>query len=296
MVSRINPLVSIIIPAYNAEETLLRAINSCLSQTYVKIEILVIDNHSNDMTAKIAHSIQDSRLKYFYSPIKGRSLARNIGLDEAVGEYIQFLDADDELLPTKVEKAVDFLKGNPEFKAHVCGVDFVKNDEVIGTVFPTMKEPEELLSHNVFQIQSVLFRKTTSNRFAEDMEYCEDWLFWVQELYQQKLYFEKQYVGSIVHIHDGNTMGQRDVMNEYQLFTLQKLKVMYPVNSRKLFMNEIKLLIIHYFTKEKEAITVDAIQKHSKWRYRLVSVVVSLPLIHYIMEKKVKELSNKNFY
>lgn len=296
MVSRINPLVSIIIPAYNADKTILRAVNSCLAQTYVNLEVIVIDNRSDDTTAEIVKRIQDSRVKYYYSLIKGRSLARNIGLDKAKGEYIQFLDADDELLPTKIEKAVGHLQSDLELKAHVCGVKFIKMEQVVTTNFPKLNYPKELLGHNIFQIQSVLFRKTTTNRFAEDMEYCEDWLFWVQELYDQKVYFESQYVGAIVHIHEGNTMGQTEVMNEYQLFTQQKIKKMYPINSSKLLLNEIKLLVIHYFTKEKEIITIETIQKHSKWRYKFLSVIVSLPFIHRSIEKRVTRLMDKNLY
>lgn len=91
--------ISIIIPAYNAEETLAATLQSCLHQTLEPLEIMVIDNGSEDATAKIAASFGD-RVQYFFSANnEGVSRARNIGAERASGEWLLFLDADDQLLP-----------------------------------------------------------------------------------------------------------------------------------------------------------------------------------------------------
>jgi glycosyltransferase involved in cell wall biosynthesis len=97
-----KPSISIIIPAYNAEETLAATLESCLHQTFQPQEIMVIDNGSHDATAKIAASF-GSQIQYFFTKNEGVSRARNIGAERAVGEWLLFLDADDQLLPHTLE-------------------------------------------------------------------------------------------------------------------------------------------------------------------------------------------------
>ena len=94
--------ISIIIPAYNAEETLLATLQSCLHQTLEPREIIVIDNGSHDATAKIAASF-GSKIQYLFMNNEGVSRARNIGAERATGEWLLFLDADDQLLPHALE-------------------------------------------------------------------------------------------------------------------------------------------------------------------------------------------------
>ncbi|PJA94745.1 hypothetical protein CO130_02855, partial [Candidatus Jorgensenbacteria bacterium CG_4_9_14_3_um_filter_38_10] len=89
-----NPLVSIIIPAYNAEKYIQRALESALAQTYKDIEIIVIDDGSTDKTAEIIKTYQDPRIIYFFQKNQGQGPARNNGIKKSQGEYITFLDAD----------------------------------------------------------------------------------------------------------------------------------------------------------------------------------------------------------
>lgn len=95
--------ISIIIPAYNAEETLAATLKSSLHQTLQACEIIVVDNGSHDRTAAIAASFGE-QIEYIFSPNnEGVSRARNIGAERAVGEWLLFLDADDQLLPHSLE-------------------------------------------------------------------------------------------------------------------------------------------------------------------------------------------------
>jgi glycosyltransferase involved in cell wall biosynthesis len=104
-----QPLVSIIIPCYNAERWLSHAILSCLEQTYRPIEIIVIDDGSTDGSLDIIKSY-DKALTWETGPNRGGNAARNRGFALSKGEYIQFLDADDYLLPEKIERQVRFLE------------------------------------------------------------------------------------------------------------------------------------------------------------------------------------------
>lgn len=102
-------LVSVIIPCFNAEKWLAEAIDSCLEQTYSNIEIIVIDDGSTDNCLEIIKSYGDKIIWQSF-PHKGGNYARNKGFDLSKGDYIQYLDADDYILPEKIEKQVRFLE------------------------------------------------------------------------------------------------------------------------------------------------------------------------------------------
>jgi glycosyltransferase involved in cell wall biosynthesis len=108
-----SQLVSVIIPTYNRAHYIKECIISVLEQTYVNLEVLVIDDGSTDNTENIVNSIQDSRLRYIRQENKGRSHARNLALSMAHGKYITFLDSDDLYLPEKIELQVNYLKMHP---------------------------------------------------------------------------------------------------------------------------------------------------------------------------------------
>lgn len=114
----ISPLVSIIIPCYNAERWIADAINSCLAQTYRPIEIIVVDDGSTDGSLKIIQSYGD-RIQYITGPNRGGSSARNRGFTLSKGKHVMFLDADDELLPDTIKALVQNLQSKNKTLA-VC--------------------------------------------------------------------------------------------------------------------------------------------------------------------------------
>lgn len=111
-----NPLVSIIIPCYNASDTIVQTIESVISQTYQNWELFIIDDCSTDNSAEIIarYVERDNRIKYFKTeqPSGSPSLPRNIGIDNSEGKYIAFLDSDDVWLPDKLEKQMAFMIAN----------------------------------------------------------------------------------------------------------------------------------------------------------------------------------------
>ncbi|HEY4877001.1 MAG TPA: glycosyltransferase, partial [Puia sp.] len=110
-----SPLVSIVIPTYNREKFIGSAIRSVLEQTYKNLEVIIVDDGSQDRTKEIVHSFQDERVIYFYQTNKGRSVARNFALKHAKGSYVTFLDSDDLYYKDKIEKQVRFLEKNKKF-------------------------------------------------------------------------------------------------------------------------------------------------------------------------------------
>jgi Glycosyltransferases involved in cell wall biogenesis len=109
-----SPLVSIIIPAYNAEQWIEEAVNSCLNQSYKNIEVIVVNDGSTDGTLSVVQQISDSRLKVFSQMNMGACVARNRGFDESQGEYVNFFDADDTMYPDAIEKQIKHILGLPK--------------------------------------------------------------------------------------------------------------------------------------------------------------------------------------
>lgn len=112
-------MVSVIIPTYNRENYVMRAVESVLNQTYHDVEVVLIDDGSTDNTAQKIQEIgrNDHRLKYFFQENKGVAAARNLGMQKSNGEYISFLDSDDVLEPDKIEEQLQELLKN---QADVC--------------------------------------------------------------------------------------------------------------------------------------------------------------------------------
>lgn len=106
-------MVSVIIPTFNREKTISRAIQSILNQTYNNIEIIVVDDKSTDNTEEIVKNFNEEKIYYIkHSNNQGACAARNTGIKNAKGEYIAFLDSDDLWKPDKLEKQLYFLKEN----------------------------------------------------------------------------------------------------------------------------------------------------------------------------------------
>lgn len=125
-------LVSVVIPAFNAQDWVCDSIRSVLNQTWKDLEIIVVDDGSKDETISKAESISDSRVRVFRQENKGAAAARNRGLTQASGHFIQFLDADDWLSPDKIEKQIAALKAAPRGSVASCGWGkFVENPRTI---------------------------------------------------------------------------------------------------------------------------------------------------------------------
>lgn len=104
-----KPLISIIVPVYNIMDCLERCVDSCLQQTYQRLEILLVDDGSTDGTGDLCDRLKekDSRIRVFHKENGGSSSARNLGIREAKGEYLGFVDSDDYIAPTMYEELMN---------------------------------------------------------------------------------------------------------------------------------------------------------------------------------------------
>ena len=102
-------MVSIVIPTFNREKTIVRAVNSVLRQTYCDIEVIVVDDGSQDKTRMLLDEIQDPRIRYIYQRNSGACAARNKGIKLAQGDYIAFQDSDDIWHEDKLEQQMKIM-------------------------------------------------------------------------------------------------------------------------------------------------------------------------------------------
>lgn len=115
--------VSVIIPVFNSQRTIRETINSVLNQTHSDLEIIVIDDGSQDSTAEIVSAIDDPRIRLFSYPNAGQAESRNRGIAKASGNYIAFLDADDLWTPDKLEAQLKALAMYPKAAVAYSWVD-----------------------------------------------------------------------------------------------------------------------------------------------------------------------------
>jgi len=109
-----NPTVSVVIPTYNRAHLLGRAIQSVLNQTYQDFELIVVDDGSSDNTEEVVTNFADPRINYLrHEQNRGAATARNTAIKTARGEYIAFLDSDDEWLPEKLDKQMKVFRNVP---------------------------------------------------------------------------------------------------------------------------------------------------------------------------------------
>jgi glycosyltransferase involved in cell wall biosynthesis len=120
------PAVSIILPTYNRADSVTRAVDSVLRQTFKDWELLVIDDGSTDGTAAVIEKIGDDRVVLIRQANRGVSSARNAGLGKSRGEYIAFLDSDDEWLPQNLELKIRYLRDHPG--EHVVAAEFIADN------------------------------------------------------------------------------------------------------------------------------------------------------------------------
>ena len=140
--------VSVIIPTYNRANLITKSINSVLSQTYKNIELLIIDDNSVDETETIVKNINDSRIKYIkLKENKGAAYARNVGIKESSGEYISFLDSDDEYHNNKLEIQLNNLLNNKS-DLDFCQMRINYNQRNKG-IIPELRKEKNFLKNGI---------------------------------------------------------------------------------------------------------------------------------------------------
>ena len=181
-----TPKVSVIIPTFNRSKTVMRAVKSVLNQSYQNIEIIVIDDGSTDDTATILGLLND-KVQVHYQKNLGAGAARNAGIKYAQGEFIAFLDSDDEWYSDKLEIQMKRFSKEPDIDLISTGTIFVDQSGKIHRIQSVERSGylfEKLLYTNEISTSSVVVkRKCLINNnlfFRTDLPCREDWDLWIR--------------------------------------------------------------------------------------------------------------------
>jgi len=185
-------MISIIIPAYNAEKYITETIDSVLFQTYKDWELIIVDDGSTDDTAKIVKVFcdKDNRIQYFYKENSGVSDTRNYGMEKAKGDYIVFLDSDDVWLNIFLEETLSILKENKNIGVVNTNVQFIDYKSNKTSIFYSGVTSSDINKLIFFELQNrttgpsgtVLRTKLAKkiNGFNKDLSNVADKMFYIQ--------------------------------------------------------------------------------------------------------------------
>ena len=185
-------MISVIMPAYNAEKTIRQAIDSVLSQTYRDLELIVINDCAKDATKEIIeeYMAQDDRVRMIDNKVNsGVSVSRNKGIADAKGEYIAFLDSDDMWREDKLEKQLKVMKDNNAVLSYTASA-FIDQD---GNPYNYVMEAEEkttldtLLRKNLISCSSAMVKTDVMKKIRMPGDKMhEDYYVWIKILKKYK--------------------------------------------------------------------------------------------------------------
>ena len=287
----VNPLISVIIPAFNHEEFIGEALDSVLDQTYRNLEVIVVDDGSTDNTKEVLKRYEEE-IKYIYQQNRGVSSARNRGIAISRGEFIAFLDADDIWLPEKLEVQLNLMEGEGSIGLVGCGrygMDYSGNtmEGLLGKNYSNHVEfLNQLLIGNIFRggstgafVKKECFEKV--GLFDESMRFGEDWDMWIRiaKLYKVR-FVDKPMVK--VRQHD-SPKGYRNLktMESNIRRLIKKNEDLYPWSiKRKAYSRMYTDMAMHCLNEKKKL----------KAAFFLISAICSYPLRINRGDRKIKLL------
>jgi glycosyltransferase involved in cell wall biosynthesis len=222
--------VSVVMPCFNSARSVAASVESALGQTIRDLELIVVDNGSSDETVAIVKKIADSRIRVLDQSIRGVSAARNMGIDEARGEFIAFLDSDDTWDAECLEKLYAALVSRPDAVLTYCGWQNVGLRGGRGEPFipPDYERPDKiqtLLGGCRWPIHAALTRTIAirdAGRFDDRFAYAEDFGLWLRVAAFSRIVRVPE-VLAYYHHHDGLRATTGDpVRAAYQLRAAQR--------------------------------------------------------------------------
>ena len=182
------PLISVIVPVYNGEKTIQKTIESVSNQSFQDLEILVINDGSQDSTLKILEQIPEPRLQVFSYPNAGVAASRNRGISRATGEFIALLDADDLWTADKLESQFKALQNNPNAAVAYSWSDFIdEQDQFLhpgSHVTVNGDAYAKILVNNFLENGSNPLIRTQAlievGKFEESLPPADEWDIWIR--------------------------------------------------------------------------------------------------------------------
>lgn len=265
-----NPLISIIIPAYNVEQYLTACLSSIEQQTYQNFEVILIDDGSIDSTGAMCDTVatKDDRFKVIHQKNQGVSVARNKGIEKARGEYIAFIDSDDKITPEYLSSFS--LKNDIEIQGHVIYESNIQRS-VIYSKRKVQKDVAKVFCLGPFNsaVWGKIFKtsiiKDNKIVFPVNLCFSEDTIFLLQYIKHCKTLAVFDAAEYIYIKHSGSLTDKKYPMNDMMLkekMIVESYKLLFPESKfQKDFLREVSLSIIskyyfYYDLSKKEFINV----------------------------------------
>lgn len=236
--------VSIVIPAYNARDYIAACLRSIEKQTYKNVEVIVVDDGSTDGTSDLIKQ-SFSQVRLFRTGNKGPAAARNLGIAQVTGEFVAFIDTDDQWRVEKLAKQVRYLKEHPGAQMVITDNHFVAPD---GSLLKTTDKEKTLIEgdvvNNIFAhsevcTPTVMVRSTVFERvgvFREELTTCEDDNLWMRIAEHSEVGLIAEPLADIQVRPDSSSRGRQGLENLYEgnLLHLRLLKSDYPTIYRRI--------------------------------------------------------------
>ena len=247
-----KPIISIIMNCYNGEAFLNEAINSITKQTFENWELIFFDNNSKDNSEKIVKSFKDSRIKYFKSDrLLNLYDARNLAVKKTNGDYISFLDTDDMWTKDKLEKQINFIKKNSNYKILYSNYYVLKNNEkkiMYKKELPSGFITQKLLDFYGIGINTALVAKSIFEQynFKKDLNIIGDFDFFIHTSKK----FEIGYISdplTFYRIHENSFTKKNYNMyiNELSNWIRENEKILlknnYSLKKQKFYVKKLKI-------------------------------------------------------
>ena len=244
-----NPKVSVIIPTFNRAQYIAETIKSVLNQTDNDFEIIVVDDGSNDNTREVLKAFIN-KIKYIYKENAGAASARNVGIKNAQGKYIVFLDSDDLFLPKKLEIQVPILDKYPEIDFVYSDVFYFKEKNKRPILMRSIRPASDgrilkkLFMNTSITSSSVIFRKVCFEKaglFDESLRLNEDTDMLFRIAIHYKAYFS-EYPSVMYRVHSHSKSKNQEGLMESLLTSSERLLRAYPELKNQLGRNVDKRL------------------------------------------------------
>ena len=184
------PLVSVVIPAYNAASYIRPTLDSVFAQTLPEYEVIVVNDGSPD-TSGLERALEplQSKIRYLNQANGGPSSARNTGIRAAVGKYVAFLDSDDLWLPHHLVKQVELLEADPSLQMIYANGVYLRGDSPVGILFDNSRQSLPINLDCLLQERSTVITSSTVvlrdalikvGMFNEKLKRCEDYDLWLR--------------------------------------------------------------------------------------------------------------------
>lgn len=220
-------IFSVIIPTYNRAGMILKTVQSILNQTYHGFEIIVVDDGSTDDTEQVLKEIQHPAFRYIKTVNQERGAARNVGIVQSKGDYIVFLDSDDEWYVHCLETAMDFIREQTQLPGlfHVAHEVRDEQHKLIETTIHLENINEVLIQGNPLACMNMFVKADVAkaNLFNENRQMAglEDWELWLRLAAKYPILQAKR-VSGLMHEHKGrssNNQGdQHTLVKRVELF------------------------------------------------------------------------------